>query len=380
MPTHADSLVRLLARRLSLLDSGFYLGDSHVLNNVESFEPAPLCAIATIDRNDFWLTPLAGYHKPSAIWHDLASVKPSCAITQPSVQPVKEEFNKVIQNLRRLQDSIATPGYQVGKGFILAGGQTGNRLKLRHLLFESLDGRDSADQGFSETLLGDDNIDVAPFTIDNWLVDDDETRDELETLKATHHLVPLPTYDIDGNLIQPHAYRQSLQGALVELYFNMSHWAIAGKGGTQGNDVFTAEIQMIRIIEPPRQTVMPNKRKGDENHNGVPSPDSPSEDPFSFEQWPLTRERHHADLLTLKSTHRLLPVPAYDLEGNFLKPSTYCRYLQGALVEIHFTHGGEIELIRLLELPPATSATVQKRKLPLHLDADEGPTKKRAVA
>lgn len=35
MPTHAASLVRLLARRLSLLDSGFYLGDNHVLNNVE---------------------------------------------------------------------------------------------------------------------------------------------------------------------------------------------------------------------------------------------------------------------------------------------------------------------------------------------------------
>ncbi|KAI6037404.1 hypothetical protein BKA83DRAFT_9650 [Pisolithus microcarpus] len=278
MPMHAASLVRLLARRLSLLDSGFYLGDNHVLNNVEwtffngdedeegnihvsSFEPAPLCAITTIDRNDFWLTPLAGYHKPSAIWHDLASVKPSCAITQPSVQPVKEEFNIVVQNLRQLQDSITTPGYQVGKGFILAGGQTGDRLKLRHLLFESLDARETTNQGFSETLLSKDDTDVAPFMIDNWLVDDDEMRDELETLKTTHHLVPLPAYDIDGNLIQPHAYQQSLQGALVELYFNMMHWAIAGKGGTQGNDVFTAEIQMICIIKPPCQTAMPSKCK-----------------------------------------------------------------------------------------------------------------------
>ncbi|KAI5983548.1 hypothetical protein EDD15DRAFT_2202033 [Pisolithus albus] len=131
----------------------------------------------------------------------------------------------------------------------------------------------------------------------------------------------------------------------------------------------------------------------DDDHDGVPTPDSPSEDAFTFQQWPLTRERHRAELLTLKSTHRLLPVPAYDLEGNLLKPSTYRRYLQGALVEIHFTlshwgiagakrdvYGGEIELIRLLEPPRASSAPVQKRKLPLHLDTDDGPAKKRAAA
>lgn len=171
-----------------------------------------------------------------------------------------EEFNVVVQNLRQFQDSIATPGCQVGKGFILAGGQTGDRLKLRHLLFETLNAKETTDQGFSETLLSNDDTDVAPFMIDNWPVDD-KTRDELETLKTTHHLVPLPAYDVDGNLIQLHAYQRSLQGAHVALYFNMTHWAIARKGGTHGNDVLTAEIQMIRIIEPPHQTTMPSKCK-----------------------------------------------------------------------------------------------------------------------
>ncbi|KAI5990489.1 hypothetical protein EDD15DRAFT_2198069 [Pisolithus albus] len=133
--------------------------------------------------------------------------------------------------------------------------------------------------------------------------------------------------------------------------------------------------------------------QGDGDHNSIPNPDSLSEDAFTFEQWPLTQERHCAELLTLKSTHHLLPVPAYDLEGNLLKTSTYCRNLQGALVEIHFTlshwgiagvkrdiYRGEIELIQLLEPPPTSSAAVQKRKLPLHLDTDEGPAKKRTAA
>ncbi|KIK19870.1 hypothetical protein PISMIDRAFT_43628, partial [Pisolithus microcarpus 441] len=95
---------------------------------------------------------------------------------------------------------------------------------------------------------------------------------------------------------------------------------------------------------------------GDENTDDVPHPDSPSNgeflhhvpsdcqsyhyshlDPYSFKQWPLTRERHDAQLLSLKSTHWLLPTPAYNVEGNLLKPSTYRHYLQSALVEIHFT-------------------------------------------
>ncbi|KAI6011233.1 hypothetical protein BKA83DRAFT_4132225 [Pisolithus microcarpus] len=33
-------------------------------------------------------------------------------------------------------------------------------------------------------------------------------------------------------------------------------------------------------------------------------------DPFSLELWPLTKERNRPELLALKSTHRVLPVPA----------------------------------------------------------------------
>ncbi|KAI6003100.1 hypothetical protein EDD15DRAFT_2467773 [Pisolithus albus] len=278
MPTQHASTIRLLAGRLNLLDSGFYLGDSRTFFcgdedengkfHVSSFEPAPLCAIATIDRDDFWLTPLAGYHKPSAIWHDLASVKLSCAVAQPPVEPVKQEFHTVMENLRQLQGAIATPAYQAGKGFILSGGQTGDRLKLRHLLFEMI-GNDKVDHSFVETLTGDGNTvpspppyqDTTAFSIENWPVDDNETKTELENLKATHRLIPLPAYDVEGNLIEPHAYQRSLQGALVKLYFNMSHWAIAGKNGLHGSDVFTAEIQMIRVIDPPRPTITSNKRK-----------------------------------------------------------------------------------------------------------------------
>ncbi|KIK28381.1 hypothetical protein PISMIDRAFT_90711 [Pisolithus microcarpus 441] len=116
-------------------------------------------------------------------------------------------------------------------------------------------------------------------------------------------------------------------------------------------------------------------------------------DPYSFERWPLTRERNRAELLTLKNTYRIVPIPAYDPAGDLLKPSTYRRYLQGALVEIHFTlthwgiagvkrdvYGGEIEKIRVLEPPVGSSSPDRKRKIPLRLESDGGPNKKRATA
>lgn len=67
--------------------------------------------------------------------------------------------------------------------------------------------------------------------------------------------MPIPAYDLEGKLIKPDAYTCSLKNTLVELHFNLSHWAIAGKGGNPGSDVFTADIHMIRVIAPPQPTV-----------------------------------------------------------------------------------------------------------------------------
>jgi len=92
---------------------------------------------------------------------------------------------------------------------------------------------------------------------------DESAQPELEELKATHQLVPIPAYDVCGKLIKPDAYRRSLANALVELHFSLSHWPIGGKRGVPGYDVYTAEIQMIHVIAPPRATVTstPRKRK-----------------------------------------------------------------------------------------------------------------------
>lgn len=158
-------------------------------------------------------------------------------------------------------------------------------------------------------------------------------------------------------------------------------------GYAAGKSFFTGDHSNTTRFKLRHQLFETLQDDGDRND----APDA--DDPYSFERWPLTRERHRAELLKLKNTHRILPIPAYDLANDLLKPSTYRRYLQGALVEIHFSlthwgiagikrdvYGGEIEIIRLLEPPLGSSSPDRKRKIPLHLATEDGANKKRATA
>lgn len=158
-------------------------------------------------------------------------------------------------------------------------------------------------------------------------------------------------------------------------------------GYAAGKSFFTGDDSNTTCFKLRHQLFEALQDDGD--HDDAPDAD----DPYSFERWPLTRERNRAELLNLKNSHRILLIPAYDLAGDLLKPSTYCRYLQGALVQIHFSlthwgiagikrdvYGGEIETIRLLEPPLGSSSPDRKRKIPLHLATEDGPNKKRAIA
>jgi len=96
------------------------------------------------------------------------------------------------------------------------------------------------------------STETADFSIAKWPLTHEETRNELDELAATHCIVPVPAYDVKGDLIKPEAYRRSLEDAIVELHFGLTHWAIAGKKGTLPNDVFVGDVDVIRVLVPPR--------------------------------------------------------------------------------------------------------------------------------
>lgn len=283
MSTQGPSNVaaQLMKSHGNLKNSDFYLGGPKVMEKVtwacegwadclvdSASEVATLTTIVRIDGNDFWMVSDGAYNWPSTVWKELADVKLSCAVCAPDLQPVKVDYDQVVANLHELQRQVVTPGYQMGKSFFLASKGDMERFKIRHVLFEvsalshshCLVGTvlNSASQP-----LGDAEEPSAvsdEFAIANWPLTHKETRPELMALAATHRIIPLPAYNVKGDLIRPEAYWHSLEDAIVELHFGLTHWGIAGKKGSPATDVFIAEVDIIWVLVLPRTLSMARKR------------------------------------------------------------------------------------------------------------------------
>lgn len=219
----------------------------------------PLCAVLSaivrVDQEDFWLTPDGGYQGPNGVWKEFLDVKPSCALANPGVEPVMSDFPVTLHMLQSFTQRCVTPGFSSGKSFFSSDEHGPTRFKLRHNLFERIeadvDGEVSS-QSTTSTAASD------PFSFELWPLTKERTRAELLGLKASHRILPLPAYDLAGDLIRPSAYRRSLQGAIVEVHFTLSHWGIAGAK----RDVYGGVIQLIRVLVPPTPTsVTTRKRK-----------------------------------------------------------------------------------------------------------------------
>ena len=93
-------------------------------------------------------------------------------------------------------------------------------------------------------------------------------------------------------------------------------------------------------------------------------------------------------------THRVIPIPAYDITGKLIDPHYYHRHLEGAIVEAHFnlSHwaisqqgipGKDVYMADIVMLhvivPPRASAmprTPTKRKVSAYIHPDASPTKR----
>jgi hypothetical protein len=90
-------------------------------------------------------------------------------------------------------------------------------------------------------------------------------------MSNTHRVIPLPAYDINGDLIKPHNYKTALTGALVRVNFALSHWYFSSqKDGT--SNIFVADATGIRILVDPPTTTTPSKRKTSKKDPEISSP------------------------------------------------------------------------------------------------------------
>lgn len=78
----------------------------------------------------------------------------------------------------------------------------------------------------------------------------------------THRVVPVPAYDVYGELLTPTQYWPDLESAVVQIRFTLQHWKITLKN-EPSNDAYVADIVHLRVLVPPPNKVpmTPHKQK-----------------------------------------------------------------------------------------------------------------------
>ncbi|KAJ6508789.1 hypothetical protein C8R45DRAFT_454104 [Mycena sanguinolenta] len=151
----------------------------------------------------------------------------------------------------------------------------------------------------------------------------------------------------------------------------------------------TAGAPKVGIFAPNHPNSLKLRHGLFEKANGNTSP----EDIERMENWPINSHASKA-VETLKHTHRIVPLPAYDENGKLIDPRYYEEHLLGAVVLVvvnlnHWyikdkkdnhardTYTADIQRLRVLVPPPITTPK-QGRIIP---QTDPGsPSKKRRVA
>ncbi|KAI0054548.1 hypothetical protein BV25DRAFT_648934 [Artomyces pyxidatus] len=299
-PALADRVPVLAIRapetRQRLIDTGLYLGNGFVRDGVMwardgkanrlilkpapgepvdeagmpigEFTLAPLSMVAVISSSDYYLTSDGGYRGPSIYCGSFAEIKPSCALQKlyaPADVRFDEDYAEALKTLEWLQGAAATQGL-AKRGLFMPSDD--GRIKVRHVLFEPISSDDSseddADANVPSSLQVSRDPLGAEFTIAKWPTNSEVVRGELKEMKDTYDVIPIPAYDMYGDLISPKLYRIRLEGALVEVHFNLTHWSIGGRRGsaTPAADTYTADLVSMRVIVPPKpRPVTPRKRK-----------------------------------------------------------------------------------------------------------------------
>ena len=88
------------------------------------------------------------------------------------------------------------------------------------------------------------------FDLADWPVTSEAAKNALQEMKSSHACQPLPAFDMHGNLIPPSDYEQALRGAVAHVRFSLCKYS--WRTGDSYRDPVVADIEMLRVITPPR--------------------------------------------------------------------------------------------------------------------------------
>ncbi|KAJ7508733.1 hypothetical protein B0H11DRAFT_2431735 [Mycena galericulata] len=225
-------------------------------------DPAFLTFVALISVDNFWLLADANWKGPTKFAPTLADAKASCRMVAPELSPFASDFSEVLNNVKWFMQRCATPGN--AKQGIFDGKEVPVlSIKLRHVLFEAILASFPFILAWKDLMtmpLYSDPEDAE--TIQNWPVKSDAAQAALEEMKTTHRVIPLPAYNMKGNLIRATDYHRMLMGAV--------------DNETSGRDTYTADIHGLRVLVPAPKLPATPKSGGSKRKIFATDPGSPS--------------------------------------------------------------------------------------------------------
>ena len=115
--------------------------------------PVMLTAIVRISSEDFWLNSCGMWKKPVPAARSFSDVKLSCVCDAPPHPTLINDYDAVIANLRRIISNGATTGTDDNRGVLVQDVFGGERIKLKHKLFDLLRDGEKPDAGMFRMLL-----------------------------------------------------------------------------------------------------------------------------------------------------------------------------------------------------------------------------------
>ncbi|KAJ7192594.1 hypothetical protein GGX14DRAFT_594476 [Mycena pura] len=196
-------------------------------------EAAPLTFVALVSEPEsngkFRLNPDASWTGPMKFTKNFADVRLYGRAIKPSNIPCfADDFSTILQNVEWFMKETETPGYSK-QGIFTENENPRASVNMRHVLFERTDPKEVE-------------------AMEKWPVYSDQARADLAKIKDTHRVLPLWAYGKDTKLIPPEEYREALSDAVVCATVFLKHWAYPPKGDEGGRDVYTADIQHLRVL------------------------------------------------------------------------------------------------------------------------------------
>ena len=107
-----------------------------------------------------------------------------------------------------------------------------------------------------DNVVDDERVDLA-----TWPVTSDEAREALESMVADEdhnwEVVPIPAFDIKGELIAPDDYEAKLKGCVALITVNICHQYFRARQ----EDSYYADIEEIVVLKEPYVMAVTPKRK-----------------------------------------------------------------------------------------------------------------------